>query len=42
MMKEPKLYNGERTFSSVNNVGKLNSHMSKNETQSLSYIIHEN
>jgi len=42
MIKEPKLYNGERTFLSVNNVGKLNSHMSKNETQPLSYTIHEN
>ena len=42
MTKEPRIYTGERTVSLINGVGKLDSHMQKNETGQLSYIIHKN
>ena len=37
MTKEPRIYNGERRISLINDVGKLDTHMQKNETGLLSY-----
>ena len=42
MTKEPRIYSGEKIASSINNVGKLDSHMQKNETGPLSYTTHRN
>ena len=41
MTKEPRLYNGERTVSSINGVGKLDNHMQKKETGPQSHTIHK-
>ena len=41
MTKEARIYNGERTASSINGVGKLDIYMQKNETGPLSYTIHK-
>ena len=41
MAKEARIYNGERTVSSINGLRKLNNHMKKNEAGTLSYIIHK-
>ena len=35
MKKEPRIYNGERAVSSIKAVGKLDSHMQKNESRPL-------
>ena len=41
MTKEPRIYDGERIVASVV-LGKLDSHMQKNETGPLSYTINKN
>ena len=41
MTKESRIHNGERTISSLNDVGKI-SHMQKNETRPLFYAIFKN
>ena len=38
MTEEQRTYNAERIFS-INCVGKMDSHMQKNETRSLSYVV---
>ena len=40
--KGPKIYYRGKKVSSINSVGKLDSHMQKNETGPLSYTIHKN
>ena len=42
IIEEPRIYNGERAVSSIKDVGKLDSHMQKNETGPLSFNIHRN
>ena len=42
MTREAKAYNVEKTISSINDVGKLDSYMLKNETGPFSHIIHKN
>ena len=41
MTKEPKVYSGKKTVSSINCVGKLDNYMQKNETGPLSYTIYK-
>ena len=42
MTKEARIYYEEKTVSSINGVGKLESYVQKNETGPLSYTIHKN
>ena len=42
MTKESRIYNEERTVSSVSMWGKLESYMSKNEMRTFSNTIHRN
>ena len=42
MAEEPRIYDRERAVSSIKGVGKLDSHMQKNETGSLSFNINRN
>ena len=42
MTKQPRIYDGERIVSSIMVMGKLDSHIQKNETEALSDTIHKN
>ena len=42
MTKEVRIYNGEKTVSSINVVGKLESYMKKNQTGLLFHTIYKN
>ena len=42
LTRELRILNGERIVSSINNVGKPDIHMHKNETALLSYTTHKN
>ena len=42
MTKDARIYNGEKTVSSINDVGKLDSYMQKNQTGLVSHIIYKN
>ena len=42
MTKEAKIYNGERTVSSISDAGKLDSYTEKNEIRTLPNTIHKN
>ena len=42
MTKEPRIYNGEKTVSSINGAGKTGQPQQKNETRPLSYTVHKN
>ena len=42
MTKEAKIYNGEKTASSTNAVGKLVSDMQKNQTGLVAHTIYKN
>ena len=42
LIKEGRIYNGEKTVSSISGPGKLNSYMSKNEIRTLPNTIHKN
>ena len=42
LTKKLKIYNGERTVSSINGIGKTNCHRQKNETGPLYYTAHKN
>ena len=42
MTKEARIYNGEKTASTINGVGKLDSYMQKNQTGPFSYTIYKN
>ena len=40
--KKPRIYNAERTVSSINGIGSTDSHVQKNETRPPSSTIHKN
>ena len=42
MTKEARIYNGEKTASSIGGAGKLDSHKLKNEIRTLPNTIHKN
>ena len=42
MAKEARIYNGEKTVSSISGAGKLDSYMEKNEIRTLPNTIHKN
>ena len=42
MTKEPRIYSGERTISSINDTGKTGQLHAKDETGLLPYTIHKN
>ena len=42
MTKEARIYNGEKTACSISVLGKLDSHMEKNEIRTLPNTIHKN
>ena len=42
MTKEARIYNGEKTASSISGTGKLDSSMEKNEIRTLPNTIHKN
>ena len=41
-IKEARIYNGEKTASSISGVGKLDSYMSKNEIRTLPNTVYKN
>ena len=42
LIKEARMYNGEKTASSINGAGKTGQIMEKNENRTLSNTIHKN
>ena len=42
LIKEVKIYNGEKTVSSISGAGKLDSYMQNNEIRMLPHTIHKN
>ena len=41
LIKEARIYNGQKTVSSISGVGKLDSYMKKNEIRTLLNTIHK-
>ena len=42
LIKEARIYNGEKAVSSISGAGKLDNYMLKNEIRTLPNIIHNN
>ena len=42
MTKEARIYNGEKTVSSISGAGKLDSYIQKSEIRTFSNTIHQN